>query len=101
MYWIHHNNPNLKLLFLSAPSITHPPRKVCRFTRGLNIYLAVDLGIVCPFQKVVNGNIEIIRKTDQSFVVRFPLAVFIPADAVLVHIQIHGQLELGDAAFLS
>ena len=101
MYWIHHNNPNLKLLFLSAPSITQPPRKVCRFARGLHINLPIYLGIVCPFQKVVNGDIEIIRETDQCLVVRFPLAVFVAADAVLVHIQIHGQLELGDVALFS
>ncbi len=48
--------------------------------------------IVCSLKQIIKGYMEIIGKQDQCGVVCLAGLIFIAADAVLIHVQIHGQL---------
>ena len=65
------------------------------------LLLSGDRRTVCPFEKIVDRNVEIIRKGDECFVIRLAHAGLIPADAVLRQAQVHGQLQLGYAALFA
>ena len=60
--------------------------------------LSVECRIIRPFQQIVNRHTEIIGKQNQRLVIGFTGAVFIAADAVLIHIQFNGKPLLRDAA---
>lgn len=58
--------------------------------RGLSHYL----WIVGSFKQIVYRNIEIVGEFDEGGIIGFALAAFVAADAVLIHGEIHGELEL-------
>ena len=62
--------------------------------------LSVDLRIVGSPEQIVDGHVEVVRDQDQRFVVRLALAVFVAADAILIHVQIHCELQLGNVFLL-
>ena len=63
----------------------------------VKLSLTVRFGVIGSSEQIVDGNVEIVRKSDQSFVVGFPFAGLVSADAVLVQMQIHCQFQLRNA----
>ena len=62
------------------------------------IFLFAKVGIVSPFQKIVDRNAEIIGDLNQSFIISFSFARLITTDCVLIHREIKRKLELRDIA---
>ena len=47
--------------------------------------------VVGSFKEVVDGDLKIIGKEDEGFVVGFTLARFVSADGILAHAQFNGK----------
>lgn len=65
------------------------------------IISSINGRVLRPAKQIVYGNIKIICEGDQRFIVRFPFPCLIAADAVLIHIQRHGQCYLRNMPPLS
>ena len=64
-------------------------------------FLSICFRIVCSAQKIVYGYTKVVSETNKCSIISFTLSGFVTTNAILVHVQIHCQLELRYMFFLS
>ena len=89
-----------KLRRIVSRLLTNYPRMRSKRERtSITAALFIHFRIIGSAEQVIDGDIEIIGKKDQRFIIGFALAVFIAAYAVLRHVEVKGELLPGDPAF--